>query len=826
MAEISGYVDGPYEGVSQAPPQVRLPGSCEAMEDCYPAIPNGLQRRPPWEFQKPLLRLDATPIPLDTFAVLHDIPRGSLATDMTLLLNREGGHIKAYLFLTSTWTPIAITVDALAQTYLDLNGPVPHTNFRLCTVEDTTFITNRTVPVVNAAGVAPSRPFEALIWCKLHGYARKTTVKVTSTAIGAGSYTASFTSGSGSNSNDPLTVGTDKLAKALYDGTDPFPGNDTPNPNPLSTLTGSGFSVTLSGSLIYLSHPTVDFSLAVNDDIGGAGVIPVKGSVQRFSDLPSVASNQFVVRVAQEAAGGNSDYYVQFVAGASNIAGVWKEVVAPGAALGVDITTLPVGLQFDGAAWHIKQLPWKQRLTGNATLSPDPDFIGSTINDVGWWKGRLVLVSNGQVNLSASDDPFKFYTTTLITAVDSDPIGLLTPVDIKTFFQEAVIFDQRLVAMGNRGQAVISNAGGGKGAVTPVSAAIDPLAKGEYTDQVPTQGANHKVYFAAPRGAFMSIFEVAIDRLSGLALPEDMTPAVPHYIAASIDRAATFESDFVTVYGGSGSPRMYLHIFRHAEQQRVQNSWSAWNLPSGYLLCGLYIKNSIAYATFKDPAGNGQAVQLDLAQLHVDPSAGTLLTYADLRISDASLAAPSFSAGNTTYTLPYPVGVGASFGASVRAPGAGAYSEGYPPGVISTGASTVTLSGDWRGVPLWLGFRYASSFIPTRIYKRGQDGKPERSGRLNIQRIKLDLNKASYLRAEVTVKGRAMRSLAYSGFTADDAYAHLNEPPDQQPHVFSVPVAGKAEDVLLRLVSDTFLGFALTGFEWEGLWNPRAQRVT
>jgi hypothetical protein len=626
VAEITGYVDGPYEGVSQAPPQVRLPGACEAMEDCYPALPNGVQRRPPWELQKQLKRFDTTAIPMDAFAVFHDVPRGSLATDMTLLLNREAGSIKAYLFLTSTWAPIAVSIDGAAQTYLDLNTPVPHRDLRLCTVEDTTFITNRTVATANASGHAASRPFEALLWCKLHGYARKTTVTVLSSAIGGGSYTASFTSGSGSNSNDPFTVGTDKLAKALYDGTDPRPGNDTPNPNPLANLAGSGFAVSLSGSLIYLSHATVDFSLVVTDDIGGSGVIPVKGTVQRFSDLPAVASDQFTVRIAQEAAGGNSDYYVKFVAASSNIAGTWQEVLAPGADVGLDVTTMPVGLVFDGANWKISALGWKQRLVGNRTLSPDPEFIGSAINDIGWWNGRLGLLSNGQVNLSASDDPFKFYSTTLITTTDADPIGLLTPVDIKTFFKELVIFDQRLLALGDRGQGIVSSS---QGKTSPTSTKIEPLSKGEFSDQVATQGANHKIYFGALRGSFMSIFEVSIDRLSGLALPEDMTPAVPRYLASTIDRAATFESDFVTVYGSSGSTRLYLHIFRHAEQQRVQNSWSGWNLPTGYLLAGLYCKKSILYAALKDANGNGHAVQLDLAQLHVDPSAGTLLTYAD-----------------------------------------------------------------------------------------------------------------------------------------------------------------------------------------------------
>lgn len=827
MAEISGYVDGPYEGVSQAPPQVRLPGSCEDMQDCYPAIPNGVQKRPPFEFKAQLKRFDGTAIPIDTFAVFHDVPRGDLASDMTLLLNREAGHIKAYLFQTATWAPIAVTIDTAAQTYLDTNTPAPQTNLRLCTVEDTTFITNRTVPTANAGGTVAGRPFEAVIWCKTHGYARKTVVQVISTAIGGGSLTASFSSGTGSNSNDPLTVGTDKLAAALFAGIDPHPGNDTPNPNPLSGLTGSGFTMAQSGSVIYLSHATVDFSLVVSDDVGGSGVVAIKGSVQRFSDLPALASDQFVVRVAQEAAGGNSDYYVQFVANSTNTAGVWKEVLAPGAPVGVDTTTLPVGLVFTGGAWKITSLAWKQRQTGNATLSPDPEFIGSTVNDVGWWKGRLVLVSNGQVNLSASDDPFKFYTTTLITSVDSDPIGLLTPVDIKTFFKEAVIFDGRLLALGNRGQAVISTLAGKT--PTPSATAIDPLSKGEFTDQVAVQGANHKIYFAAPRGLYLSVFEVAIDRLSGLALPEDMTPAVPRYLPSTIDRAATFESDYVSLYGSSGGAAMFLHIFRHAEQQRVQNSWSKWNLPPGYLLCGLYIKNSVVYAALKDPtSGAGYAVQMDLAQLHVDPSSLTVLTYADMKVSNADLAAPTYDGAlnRTSFVLPYTVGSSPSFGASARFPGSGVFAEGYVPPVVSTGSTTVVLQGDWRGVPLYFGFKSSSFYIPTRIYKRGQDGKPERTGRLNINRIKLDLHRASYLRAEVTVKGRDPWEYIFNGFASDDAFSHLDEPADQQPVIFNVPVGGKSEDVLLKLVNDSFLGFALTGMEWEGVWNPKAQRVT
>lgn len=799
------------------------------MEDCYPAIPNGVQKRPPFEWKAQLKKHSGAAIPADPYALFIDIPRGDLSLDLTLMLTREGGHVKAYLFQTATWANLLdVPISTAAQTYLDTNAPFPQRDLRARPIEDTTFITNRTVPTAVASGTIATRPFEALVWCKLHGYARKTTVTVLSSAIGGGSLTAGFTSGSGSNSNDPLTVGTDKLAAALYSGTDPKPGNDTVFGTPLSNLSASGFTTSLSGSLIYIYHPTVDFQLVISDDVGGTGVIPVKGTVQRFSDLPEVASDGFTVRIANEDVGGNSDYYVQHTVSSSNVNGVWKEVIAPGAAVGLDPTTMPVGLVFDsgGVGWNIRELPWKQRLVGDANLSPDPEFVGSTINDVGWWRGRLGLISNGQVNISASDDPFKFYTTTLITQVDSDPIGLLTPVDIKTFFKEAVIFDQRFLVMGNKGQAIIS-AAASRGAPTPSTTLIEPLSKSEYTDQVLTQGANHKIYFAAIRKAFMSIFEIGIDRLSGLALPEDMTPAVPRYIPATLDRAGTFESDFVTVRGSSGSPRMFVHMFRHAEQQRVQNAHHAWNLPSGFTLQGLYVKNSVVYVAVGDASGNCHALELNLQQLALDDGVATVLTYADLKIPDTSLAAPTYNstAHTTTFTLPYPVGP--LVGASVREPGTEAYPEGYTPTVASRTSSTVTLQGDWRTVPLYFGYKFASYFIPSQFYVRGQDGKPNRSGRLNVNRVRCDLATFSYLRAEVTVLGRATRLLEFNGLAADDPGIGAGAPADQtRTVIFTVPVGGKSEAVEIKLVNDTFLGFALLGYEWEGIWNPKAQRVT
>jgi hypothetical protein len=812
MAEISSYAAAPYDGISQAPPQVRLASACDAMQDCIPAIPGGVQKRPPFEWQARLRDALGNPIPVASGATFVDIPRGDPSLDLTLLIAPIGGVTRVFLFLTSSWAALPVTVTAAAQAYLNVNTPQPNRDLRTCTVEDTTFITNRTATVANGMGLASSRPFEALIWCKLSGYARTTLVTVNCPALGV-AYTASFTTGSGSNSNDPQTVGTDRLAAALCEGHDPHPGNDTPNPNPLLGLTAYGFAVSRLGSLISISHPTQDFTLDIADDAGGTGVIPIKGSVQRFSDLPLVAVDGFTVRIAQEAAGGNSDYYVRFLASSSSNAGTWKEVIAPGVPVGLDPNTMPVGLRFVGGVWTLDILPWKQRNTGTPALAADPEFIGDKITAVGWWGGRLVLVSNGQANLSASDDPYNFYTSTLAVALDSDPISFLPPTDLKTFFRDVAIFDQRLVIFGNRGQAVVSSTG----AVTAKEARIQSLAKSPYTDALPVQDVNHKVYFGADRSGYLTLFELAIDRLSGLALPDEMTSAVPKLIPSWVDRAASYQTDYVTIHGGSGRADLYVRVFRHAEQQRVQNGWCVWTCPPGWTLGAIYIKDSIAYYLLTDTDGYAHACTMELAPLRPDLG-GTIRTYLDLRVSEAQCSKAYDAIENkTTFTLPIPVT--AATKASIRT-AAGGLPEGTRPVITARTSSTITLAGDHRDTLLYFGRPYPSSFVPTRFYKRGQDGNPERAGRLTIQRVRVDVAAFSYLRAEVSITGRDVASVAYEG------HGRVDGAPLQDIGLLNFPVGGNNEQTSIRFVSDDIFGFSVTGWEWDGTWVPRAQRVT
>lgn len=824
MAEISDYVVGPYQGVSQAPPQDRLAGTCDAMEDCIATIPNGIQKRPPFTWTKQLLDSGGSPIVLTSGAKWVHIARGDPSTDVTLLLNQTGGGLGMYLFQSSSMAAIAIAAfDATALAYLNSGAPVPNTDLKVTSVEDVTFITNRKVAVALAGTAAGGRPHEAFVWVKTGGFSRQYTVTVSPS--GGTPVTAGFQSQDGASSLDTYGTDTAAVALGLYSGTLPSGGHAVISGSPLNGLVSQGFTVSVDGSLISISHPSNDFSIDSADGLGNTAMTAVKDNVQSFSDLPAIAPNGFTVRVNQSLAGGNADYYAQFSASGGASGGYWKEVIRPGGDLGISAASMPVGLTNTAGVWALVELPWTGRTTGDPTTSLDPDFLGDTIQDIGWWRGRLCLLANGSCSLSASDSPYRFYTSTLITAKESDPIGLLPPSDSKAFFRQLVLFDQRLIAFGDKMQGIAQSSGA---VVTPTSTGMFPLSDSDFTDQVPTQGCNHKVYFAAGDGQSLAIYEIGIDRLSGLALPEELTPAVPTYLPPTLDRAATVKPDFITVYGTSGTGRFIVHVFRYAEQQRVQNAFFGWNLPTGWTIGGFYIKGRILYAAIADPVGNLHGATMDLTPNRLDPS-GTLQTHLDMRVTNAQCTVAftaSSSGGSTLFTLP--IRNSGNIVAAVRGPGSANYPEGYFPTISAFNSGSVTLPGDWRGIPLWFGYLYSSFFIPTTFYKMGQDQKPEMSGRLTIKRLHANVSTFGYLRAEVSVVGRATRLVAADGMTLGSADIPLNAGNVDIRNVatFPVPVGGKNEDVSIKFVNDSHLGFKFTGFEWIGQFTPRATRVT
>lgn len=806
MTQISAYQDAPYQGISQAPPQVRRRDQAEALEDYLVAIPEGAQKRPPFQFVAALANH-----PGSTTGVFHHVER--LAGDAIYTLTREGSVTVPRVYSFPALVQQALTIDGSAQAYLNSGVTVPQHDIGTNTIADYTFTWNRQKSVSNSGTTEPTRPYEAMVWVRAGQYGKDYTVGIAGLTVGV--HTPDGTSAS-----DSTWVDATKIASALHYGGGSYTTADGASVTNALTSLPAGFTVTQDTDVLYITGAS-DFQVDVFDGQGGVGIVAVKDQVQHFSDLPKRAPDGFTVRIIQQSGTNQDDYYVKYDAGTKT----WVECLAPGAQLGLDKLTMPMGLVYDGG-WKLNVLDWKQRTTGNEELVKDPDFIGQAIQDVTFWQGRLGLIAGEGVTLSCADDPFQTYPRTLAAVLDSDPIARVNPASGATVFRHVIEFERRLVLIGDTIQAAVT----ADGILTPAKAIIQSMSRHEVAPHTRPFVVNDKLYLTSPKGATASgITEVGINEFTNNTSGEDLSTAAFRYLPAGIDRVAVCPVNYMAIYGVSGASDLYLHLFRYDNDQRIQNAFKRWHLPTGFTLGGMFFVNLTLYV-LACKGGKGYVLKMDLSSLSpdADPSS-TIQTYLDLKCSEAQVSGLTYdaTANQTTLTLPYDRTDETVL--VVRAPGTTAYPEGYLPAVdydasATAGTTKLVVAGDLTSAPFYVGHKYTSIWTLSRLYPLDAKDKPLRNGRFNVRRISVDLASTGYIRAEVTAGGRPVQSYEYFGFTWDDPKAHYDQAPNATVR-WEFPVSCENEQLQISLINDSPFGHSILGYEWVGEFNPRSQRT-
>lgn len=833
MPRYSDYVEAPYQGVSQAAAQIRLPTQAETMDGTWAAIPTGLTKHPPFEWVTTLLGLDTDNI--------HEAYIKRSYGEFLLVIAKDADDDitpRLYDLGDPSGTPLTVTVDPDAQAYLEAGNPEPPVDYRSLTVEDYTFILNRKVTVENVASIAPARPFEGMLWVRQAAYARTYEVTVRHGPGKATVTTVSLTTPNGKDATDGKDVDTDVIAGGLYGNSYPIGSTSAANgavrTGTLAALSGSGFTVTLEGGVISLSHPTNDFDLDVKDGQGGAGLLAVKDKVQTFSDLPKRGpSPGFTVRLTQQTSSDADDFYVRWEETAGGATGIWTETIAPGANLGADPETLPIALIYDQNAgtWSLDVLAWGGRTVGDETLSPDPGFIGTQLKDITFWKERVTLLYAEGARCSSTANVLLIYPSTLSSVIASDAFEVGNPLDGQAFFEYAVPFKRALVLWGQNGQAQVTVAGD---VLTPDTAVTVAYSAYEFAPGVKPQASNDRIYFAAPRGeSATAIYEMEVSRASVQenAEGDDMSVSVPRYIPPFLNKATSAPVNYASAYGRSGYPDLLLHLYRYSERERVQNAWQKWPLPEDCTLAGMYFDNTrLNVLAFR--GGEMHLLRADTADGITDEGS-ELLVKVNFKVADAFLDKVYDAGSDTTeVTFPYilhgdpilvvtaPGGVG---GFSTEEDGLLDAPEGTLPEILEWTGATVTLQGDWTQAPLIGGEEYSGSTQLSTIYARDPEGKPNRGGKLKLRKLILDLDRTALLRVIVQAGRRAPKTYTFEASKFDTANADYDKV-SLYSGPWSVPVGADSEEVKITFEFDRWAPAHILGYTWFGEFNPTSSR--
>ena len=831
-------------GVSQQPDAIRFKNQCDAQDNAYPSVLDGLTKRPPTEYVKNIFTPQAGTGAEDFF--VHTINRDADSQYISVVETTAVAAFDPTLNIVDVLNPTtAITVvegSDNALQYFDINPSsslTTDTAIRAITIADYTFFVNRTKVVAMDVAVDTADAPQALFFVKQGDYGTTYTASITYNGI---EYATSVTTPDGADATDRDDLATDVIAEVFKTGVVPSSGAGSGLTVTLTNLglhTHADIDVDRSGSSVWVKEDAsteLGFTSTASDGLGDTALILVKDEIQHLTDLPVVGPEGFRVLVVGDAIDERDDYYVKFVADNGVFgSGLWEESRESGVTYKIDPTTMPHvlirisptkfiftacthdGVSDGAGGTYDTYIPlWGERNVGDTTSNSDPSFIGKTVNDVFLFKNRLGLLSDENVILSETAEYFNFFRTTVTSLLDTAPIDIASSHSAVSILTSAIPFHKQLVLFSEGTQFILQ---GGQ-TLTPKTVSMTKTTNYDSISHTRPVSLGHSIYFGFDRGDFTGIRQYYITGDTETIFDaSDISGQVPQYIKGSLrDMAGSSHEDILCVL--SDFDRSVLSVYKFYDQgrERMQSAWGQFRFAAGDEIMGIEFIDTTLYIITKRADG----IYLDKMTLEsglVD-AGSTYRTLLDRRVGHADVTMSySSSTALTTITLPYTVP--ASLGMEMIS------TDGLRIAIDSQASASadITVQGDHTASTFWIGESYEMVYRFSNVVVRSRTtNEPIVMGRVQVRYLTITFADTGFFKMEVTPDYRDTSTHVFTGHILGSGSFELGGVP-LESGVYRVPVYSKANQVIIECKNDTPLPCAILNAEFELDVNNRHQQI-
>jgi hypothetical protein len=768
---VSVGIPSLFNGVSQQDPTLRLPSQGEAMENGYALIADGLRKRPP---TKHVAQLTTDTCTGDFFHFINRDQTERYSVRVT------DGDLEVYDLLTGT--PVTVAFPD-GKSYLA--NATPLTGFSAVTIADHTFIVNRDVTVewwAQGSGFDwEVQPYEAYVYVKRAVVSTDYAVTVNGTTV---------TSTTASTGQPSTTAIADDLATKLE--------------------AVSGFTASRLGSVIrILKDDRTDFTFNVYDSYGEQGLVGIKGTAQRFSDLPPRCFDGTRIWIKGEDTDKFDDYYVQYNA----VDGVWVETRGWEIDNAIDPFTMPHKLvrQQDGT-FTFEVIDWAERLVGDAESSIAPSFIGKTISDIFFFRNRLGFLADENVIMSKAGEFYNFWPETVTQSLATDPIDVAVSHVKVSLLRRAVPFNEVLLLFSDQTQFQLT----AEQALTPETVKIDQTTEFEASLNARPVGAGPNIYFAVQRGDFSGVREYFVEPDIARNDASDITAHIPRYIPGSVTSlAASSTEDLLVALSSTDRDSIYVYKWYWNGKEKLQSCWSRWSFNTGEAVLGVSLVESSAYLLIQRTDGlyleriDLQSIDTSVGyQVHLDRL--TTLTGVYDPVED-----------ETTWTLPYPEATDLYV---IKGP---AFTKGMGDEITITrpDSTTAVANGDYSDGYCFVGrgyeFRY--EFSTQYLREQSESRLAINEGRLQLLDGRVVYTDSGSFQVEVDADGRDTQTYKSRGILG--TLGLVVGKPSIQSGTFPFPILSKNDRVRIALVNDSYFPSAFQSAEWSATAAVLSRRM-
>ena len=712
-----------------------------------------------------------------------------------------------------------------------LNTSTPRSVIKTVTIADYTFVVNTSITTAMDSTLSSGNITQAVV------FINQATSKTTYSVTVDGNTVTDDTTG-----DDPLS--TDTVATNLKTSLD-------------SALTG--FTIARNGPVLHIKkNDGSNFSIDGSDTQGDTKMTIIKDTVQRFTDLPTVAPNGYVVEVKGDEDTNFDNYYVKFVTnnGGTFEEGQWEETIEAGIKFKFDYATMPHILvrqadgnfrfaKVDGDTYTISSvdytLPkWGERTVGDIISAPDPSFIGSKINNVFFFRNRLGFLAGDNVILSRVSEFFNFFPETVISVLDSEPIDVAASHTKVAILKSAVTMGEKLILFSEQTQFVLASSADN---LTPKTANVIVVTEFESSAAAQPVGAGSSIYFLTQKGSFAGIREYIIQGESQIRDAANVTVHVPRLIPSNIYKMAVSTNQDILIALGSDNPnKLYVYRWLYgSEGQKALSSWFTYTINSNRSILNIDFIGTDMFAVIEE-ANKVTLEKIPFETEFREPNAA-FEYHLDHKVTEATTGVSvSYSSGTglSTFTVPYRLRASMSIVGRYLANGetstfvdAQGNTKTLTAGQVITtsnttdgSTSTITATGDYRNSKFIIGepFEMHYRFSKQRLTEQGA-GSPEYvGGRLQIHHFYIKYEDAGFFQVEVTPENRDTSTHKFTGRLLGSASAAIGQI-NLDTGTFKVPIMSKSDRVDIDVKNNTFLPTRLASAEFEGIFHMRSRRI-
>ena len=816
MGVVSRAIPTLLRGISQSADATKQPDHADIQDNANSNPVQGLTKRSGTQF-------------------LANVSSGTLGNVHIQTINRDTAE--RYIAVFSNGNVKVYELDGTEKTVNKpdgttyLNTSNPRDQIKTVTIADFTFVVNTSVTAAMDTTLSAGNITQAIVF--INQVSDKTTYTLTVDGTTATKDTSSDS-----------TLSTTTVATALRNG--------------LSGL--SGFTLAQNGAVIHIKkNDGSNFSIDATDTQGNTHTTVVKDSVQRFTDLPRVSPNGYVVEVKGDESTNFDNYYVKFVTnnGGALEEGQWEETVEAGITFKFNYGTMPHVLirqadgnfrfaRVDGDTYTISgtdfTLPkWGERTVGDLESAPNPSFIDSKINNVFFFRNRLGFLADDNVILSRVSEFFNFFPETVLTVVDSDPIDVAASHTKVAILKNAVTMGEQLILFSDQTQFVMASS---SDTFTPKTANVIVATEFESSDLAAPVGSGSSIYYLTDKGDFAGVREYITQENITLKDAANITIHVPRLIPKNIFKFAVSTNEDVLLLLGSDNPnKLYVNRWLEGERGKILNSWSTYTFNENRTIRNIDFIGNELFLVIEE--ANGTTLEkLPFAADFVETNA-TFEFHLDHKVTEATTGVSvAYNSGTdvTTFTVPYRLRkkmtvVGrylASNETSTFVDTQGNTKTLKAGQVLQTAnatdgsTSTITISGDYRNSKFIIGEPYEMHyrFSKQRLTEQagGQSSGEIISGRLQLHHFYIKFEDTGFFKVQVTPENRDTSEHEFTGKFLGAASAAIGQI-NLESGTFRFPVMSRADSVDIDVKNDTFLPTQLSSAEFEAMFYIRSRRI-